>query len=58
MPSIRFRKQYLYWTLLRFQMLERCERWTMLVTLAQWQLLLAGDLAQDMRLPWQPARRI
>jgi hypothetical protein len=55
-PSIRFRKQYLYWTLPRFQTLERCERWTMLVTLAQWQLFLARDLVQDMRLPWQPAQ--
>jgi len=55
-PSIRFRKQYLYWTLPRFQTLERCERWTMLVTLAQWQLFLARDLVQDERLPWQPAQ--
>jgi len=55
-PSIRFRKQYLYWTLPRFQTLERCERWTMLVTLAQWQLFLARDLVQDVRLPWQPAQ--
>jgi hypothetical protein len=55
-PSIRFRKQYLYWTLPRFQTLERCQRWTMLVTLAQWQLFLARDLVQDERLPWQPAQ--
>jgi hypothetical protein len=55
-PSIRFRKQYLYWTLPRFQTLERCDRWTMLVTLAQWQLFLARELVQDERLPWQPAQ--
>jgi len=55
-PSIRFRKQYLYWTMPRFQTLERCERWTMLVTFAQWQLFLARDLVQDVRLPWQPAQ--
>jgi len=55
-PSIRFRKQYLYWTLPRFQTPERCERWTMLVTLAQWQLFLARDLVQEARLPWQPAQ--
>jgi hypothetical protein len=55
-PSIRFRKQYLYWTLPRFQTPERCERWTMLVTLAQWQLFLARELVQDERLPWQPAQ--
>ncbi len=55
-PSIRFRKQYLYWTLPRFQTPERCDRWTMLVTLAQWQLSLARDLGQEERLPWQPAQ--
>ena len=55
-PSIRFRKQYLYWTLPRFQTPERCDRWTMLVTLAQWQLFLARDLVQEERLPWQPAQ--
>ena len=55
-PSIRFRKQYLYWTLPRFQTPERCDRWTMLVTLAQWQLFLARNLVQEERLPWQPAQ--
>ena len=55
-PSIRFRKQYLYWTLPRFQTPERCERWTMLVTLAQWQLFLVRDLVREARLPWQPAQ--
>ena len=55
-PSIRFRKQYLHWTLPRFQTPERCDRWTMLVTLAQWQLFLARELVQDERLPWQPAQ--
>jgi len=55
-PSIRFRKQYLHWTLPRFQTPERCDRWTMVVTLAQWQLYLAKDLVQEIRLPWQPAQ--
>ena len=55
-PSIRFRKQYLYWTLPRFQTPERCDRWTMLVTLAHWQLFLARELLQEERLPWQPAQ--
>jgi hypothetical protein len=55
-PSIRFRKQYLYWTLPRFQTPERCDRWTMLVTLAQWQLFLVRDLVWEVRLPWQPAQ--
>ena len=55
-PSIRFRKQYLYWTLPRFQTPERCDRWTMLVTLAQWQLFMVRDLVREVRLPWQPAQ--
>lgn len=56
-PSIRFRKQYLHWTLPRFQTPERCDRWTMLVTIAQWQLCLARGLVQDAPLPWQPAQQ-
>jgi len=55
-PSIRFRKQYLYWTLPRFQQPECCDRWTMLVSLAQWQLLFARELVMDNPLPWQPAQ--
>ena len=55
-PSIRFRKQYLNWTLPRFQIPECCDRWTMLVSLAQWQLFLGRDLVQDNPLPWQPAQ--
>jgi len=52
----RFRKQYLYWILPRFQEPERCDRWTMLVSVAQWQLFLARDLVMDRPLPWQPAQ--
>jgi len=55
-PSIRFRKQYLHWTLPRFQKPERCDHWTMLVSLAQWQLFLIRDLVTDQPLPWQPAQ--
>jgi hypothetical protein len=55
-PSIRFRKQYLNWTLPRFQDAECCDRWTMLVSLAQWQLFLGRDLVEDNPLPWQPAQ--
>lgn len=55
-PSIRFRKQHLYWTLPRFQTPERCDRWTMLVNIAQWELFLARDVVQDCPLPWQPAQ--
>jgi hypothetical protein len=53
-PSIRFRKQELHWTLPRFQTPERCDRWTMLVTLAQWILYLAREEIGDHPLPWQP----
>jgi hypothetical protein len=52
-PSIRFRKQSLYWTLPRFQKSETCDRWTNLVDLAFWQLFLARSLVQDRPLPWQ-----
>ena len=52
-PSIRFRKQYLHWTLPRFQKPDYCDRWTMLVSLAQWQLFLGRDLVKDSPLPWQ-----
>jgi len=55
-PSIRFRKQYLNWTLPRFQKPERCDRWTMLVSLAHWQLFLAREWVQDNPLPWQPTQ--
>ncbi len=55
-PGIRFRKQYLYWTLPRFQEPERCDRRTMPVNLAQWQLFLVRDLVTDNPLPWQPAQ--
>jgi len=55
-PSIRFRKQYLNWTLPRFQAAECCDRWTMLVSLAQWQLFLGRELVKDNPLPWQPAQ--
>ena len=54
--STRFRKQYLNWTLPRFQEPERCDRWTMLVSLAQWQLFLAREWVQDNPLPWQPTQ--
>jgi hypothetical protein len=55
-PSIRFRKQYLHWTLPRFRRPEFCDRWTMLVSIAQWQLFLARDVVKDRPLPWQPTQ--
>jgi hypothetical protein len=53
-PGIRFRKQSLAWTLPRFQTPEACDRWTNLVTMAQWQLWWARNLVEDTPLPWQP----
>ena len=53
-PGIRFRKQYLHWTTPRFQEPEKCDRWTSLVDVAQWELFLARDVVQDEPLPWQP----
>jgi hypothetical protein len=55
-PGTRFRKQYLAWTLPRFQDADACDRWTLLVTLAQWQLFLARELITDQPLPWQRAQ--
>ncbi|MCJ7739587.1 MAG: hypothetical protein MUQ10_20120 [Anaerolineae bacterium] len=56
-PSIRFRKQSLYWTLPRFQSAAALDRWTRLVTLAQWQLCWARDIVQDTPRPWQMAQQ-
>ncbi|HET8669869.1 MAG TPA: transposase, partial [Candidatus Saccharimonadales bacterium] len=55
-PSIRFRKQYLYWTLPYFQDSEACDRWTALVDIGYWQLFLARQLVSDQPLPWQKAQ--
>jgi hypothetical protein len=55
-PSIRFRKQALGWTKPRFQEPERCERWSDLVTLAQWELYLARQLVHDRPRPWEAAQ--
>jgi DDE superfamily endonuclease len=52
-PSIRTRKQQLHWTLPAFQHLEASERWSMLVSLAQWMLYLARPLVVEQPLPWQ-----
>jgi hypothetical protein len=55
-PGTRFRKQYLAWTLPHFQEPDACDRWTLLVTLAQWQLFHARELVKDRPLPWQPVQ--
>jgi hypothetical protein len=52
-PSIRFRKERLYWNKPRLQQSERCDRWTMLVDISIWLLWLGHDLVGDCPLPWQ-----
>jgi hypothetical protein len=52
-PSIRWRKRDLCWTLPQVRTKEACDRWTTLVSLAQWELYLARPLAADAPLPWQ-----
>jgi hypothetical protein len=52
-PSIRFRKQGLYWTRPAFQDCETCDRWTWLNQTAFWFLFLARPLVADRYLPWQ-----
>lgn len=52
-PSIRWRKRDLCWTLPQVRTPEACDRWTTLVTLAQWELYLARPLVGDAPLPWQ-----
>lgn len=52
-PSIRFRKENLYWDKPRLQQVERCDRWTALVEIAYWQVWLGRALVADHPLPWQ-----
>lgn len=52
-PSIRFRKQRLFWTLPALQESEWCDRWTWLNQTAFWFLYLAQPLVADQYLPWQ-----
>jgi hypothetical protein len=52
-PSIRFRKQGLFWTLPALQASQDCDRWTWLVQIAFWFLFLARPLLPDLYLPWQ-----
>jgi hypothetical protein len=49
----QFTKNSLAWTRGRFGHTEREERWTWLVMLAYWQLLLAAPIAGDIRRPWE-----
>ena len=55
-PSIRWRKQQLHWTMPQFQSPEASDRWTMLVSLAQWTMYLARPVVEDSPLPWQKAQ--
>lgn len=52
-PSIAVRKQVLHWTRPALQAADACDRWSWLVTLAQWELYLARPLVGDRPLPWQ-----
>jgi hypothetical protein len=56
-PSIRFRKQRLWWTLPQFQQVKASDRWSIMVSLAMWMLYLARPIVQDQPLPWQKPQR-
>lgn len=53
-PGNRFRKQTLNWTRPQFQTAQAGDRWTVIISLAFWQLYLARPLVADCPLPWQP----
>jgi hypothetical protein len=53
-PGMHFRKAELHWTAPMFQAAARCDRWSWLVSFAQWQLYLSRELVADRPLPWQP----
>jgi hypothetical protein len=55
-PAFRFRKQRLCWSLPHFQQADRCDRWTLLVDIAYWQVFLARHLVSDQPLPWQKSQ--
>jgi len=57
-PGNRFRKQSLNWTRPQFQTPAAGDRWTIIVTLAFWQLYLARPLVADCPLPWQPKQSL
>lgn len=52
----QFTKNSLAWTRGRFGYTGREQRWTWLVMLAYWQLLLAAPLARDLCRPWEKAK--
>lgn len=55
--GFRWRKQQLYWTTPQFQSPETADRWSILVSLAQWLLFLARPVVADQPLPWQKAQQ-
>lgn len=55
-PSIRWRKRQLHWSLPQFGSAQACDRWTMMVSLAQWMTYMARHLVQDNPLPWHKAQ--
>ena len=52
-PSIRFRKQHLFWTMPALQESDWCDRWTWLNQIGFWFLYLAQPLVSDQHMPWQ-----
>ncbi len=53
----RHLKDLLGWTRAQLGNVERQDRWTWVVLLAYWQVLLARDLARDCPRPWERAAR-
>lgn len=49
----RFAKQRLHWTQPKLSTPLRCEHWSDLMPLAQWQLYLAREIVKQQHLPWQ-----
>ena len=51
--SFRFRKRYLNWLTPRLAGLDSAQRWSNLVSIAQWVLWLSREQVQQQVLPWQ-----
>jgi hypothetical protein len=55
----RFAKQRLHWCLPKLSTPERTDCWSALLPLGQWQLYLAREVVEQVRLPWQkPLERL
>ncbi|WP_456427723.1 transposase [Rhodocaloribacter sp.] len=55
--SLRYRKEDLMWTKPQVATTEAAQRWTTLVTLAQWLLYWAREIVTERVLPWQQAQQ-